>query len=70
MLVLVSEFANVDGIDEIRKNRARCDVQNYIQYVRDSLLDFLDEGQVRSDLPRPHLRRESVEDWVDSTQLP
>ena len=68
MLVLISEFQNLDQIDDIRKNRALCDVQIYIQYVRDSLLDFLDETSIRTELERPYLQRESVENWTDSTQ--
>lgn len=68
MLVLISEFQNMDPIDDIRKNRALCDVQNYIQYVRESLLDYLDEKQVRTELKRPYLQRESVENWVDNSK--
>ena len=68
MLVLISEFQNLDQIDDIRKNRALCDVQNYIQYVRESLLDYLDEKQVRTELKRPYLQRESVENWVDDSK--
>lgn len=68
MLVLIAEFQNLEQIDDIRKNRALCDVQNYIQYVRESLLDYLDEKQVRTELKRPYLQRESLEDWVDTTR--
>jgi hypothetical protein len=68
MLVLISEFQNLDRIDDIRKNRALCDVQNYIQYVRESLLDYLDDKHVRTDLKRPYLQRESVENWVDNSR--
>ncbi len=67
MLILISEFQNLEQIDEIRKNRALCDVQNYIQYVRNSLLDYLDGLQVRAELERPYLRRESVENWDEGT---
>lgn len=68
MLVLISEFQKLDQIEDIRKNRALCDVQNYIQYVRDSLLDYLDEKHVRKELKRPYLQRESVENWVDDSR--
>lgn len=69
MLILISEFQNLDKIDDIRKNRALCDVQNYIQYVRDSLLDYLDEKQVREELKRPLLQRDSVENWMEDSKL-
>jgi hypothetical protein len=67
MLVLISEFHNLDQIVDIRKNRSLCEVQNYIQYVRASLIDYLDEKQVRTELERPYLQRESVEIWTDDT---
>lgn len=67
MLILVSEYENLGRIDDIRKNRALCDVQNYIQYVRESLLDYLDEKHVRTELTRPYLQRESVENWIDDS---
>lgn len=68
MLVLISEFQNLDQIDEIRKNRALCDVQNYIHYVRESLLDYLDEKQIRTEFERPYLQRDSVENWEDNSK--
>ena len=68
MLVLIAEFQNLEQIDDIRKNRALCDVQNYIQYIRNSLVDYLDEIQVRTELKRPYLQRESLENWEETTQ--
>ncbi len=70
MLVLISEFQNLSQVDDIRKNRALCDVQNYIQYVRDSLLDYLDEKQIRTEFQRPYLQRENLEVWEDATESP
>jgi hypothetical protein len=69
MLVLISEFQNLDQIDDIRKNRALRDVQNYIQYVRESLLDYLDEKLVRAELKRPYLQSESVENWTPDSAV-
>lgn len=67
MLVLLSEFQNLKEVDGIKINRSLCDVQNYIQYIRESLLDFLDGKKVRRELKRPYLKRESMENWKDAT---
>ena len=68
MLILVSEFETIHRLDDVIKNRALCDAQNYIQYVRKSLLDFLDEQDVRPDYPRPYLQRESLDNWEETTR--
>ena len=70
MLILVSEYENLEQMDDIQKNRALCDVQNYLQYVRDSLIDFLDGRKVRPEYIRSYLQREAADNWIElSTDL-
>jgi hypothetical protein len=66
MLILISEYSNNENMDEITRNRAHCDVQNYIFYIRKSLMDLLDEKELRPELERPFLQREDVRNWEES----
>ncbi len=65
MLVLISEFSNTEQMEATLRNRALCDVQNYIKYVRDSLTDLLDEVVLRPDYKRPYLQRNEITNWVE-----
>jgi hypothetical protein len=67
MLVLISEFQNLNKADGIIINRSLCDAQNYIIYIKDSLLDFLDGKKVRGELERPYLNRDSMKNWEDDS---
>ena len=64
MLVLIHEFHVAEGLDGPERNRAQVDVEHFIQYVRESCVDFLDGRKVRSELSRPYLRREDSEAWL------
>lgn len=66
MLILISEYSNNEEMDEIMRNRAHCDVQNYITYIRNSLIDLLDEKDLRAELDRPLLQREDVSNWQEN----
>ncbi len=65
MLILISEFSNSEQMDATLRNRALCDVQNYIKYVRESLMDLLDEVVLRPDYTRPFLQRDEITNWVE-----
>jgi hypothetical protein len=66
MLTLISEYQNLSSENSIVKNRATCDVQNYILYVRNSLIDVLDSKSLRNDQTRPYLNREDVKNWEEN----
>ena len=63
MLVLISEYGATEGMDAPNRNRAQVDVGNYIQYVRDSCVDYLDGLEVRCELERPFLKRDDSVSW-------
>ena len=64
MLVLIAEFSAMEKIDGPNRNRAQVDVDHYIQYVRDSCVDFLDGKEVRIEVKGPYLRREDPGAWM------
>lgn len=66
MLTLISEYSNNEQMDEIMRNRAHGDVQNYITYIRKSLIDLLDEKDLRAELERPFLLREGAHNWKEN----
>ena len=68
MLVLISEFSTMARLDPPNRNRAQIDVENFIQYVRDSCVDFLDGKEVRVELKHPYLNREDSVAWMPSEQ--
>jgi hypothetical protein len=53
-------------LDPPNRNRAQIDVENFIQYVRDSCVDFLDGKEVRVELKHPYLSREDSVAWMPS----
>jgi len=66
MLVLISEFSVVEKLDMPNRNRAQVDVENFIKYVRDSCVDFLDGKEVHGEEKRPYLGREDSVAWMPS----
>jgi hypothetical protein len=66
MLVLISEFSVTERLDMPNRNRAQVDVENFIKYVRDSCVDFLDGKEVHGDEIRPYLSREDSAAWMPS----
>ena len=65
MLILIIEFSNLIGVDDVTKNRAGVDVSTYIRYVQNSLQDYLDGKPIRPEYERPYLRREDPETWQE-----
>lgn len=65
MVTLVSEFSNCRDLDDVQLGRAMGDVFGYIQYVTNSLTDFLDDSKIREHLDCPDLRRNSSESWAE-----
>jgi hypothetical protein len=63
MLVSISEFGNTADLDSPNRNRAQVDVENYIKYVRNSCVDYLDNKEIRSELKRPFLKRNDANAW-------
>jgi len=63
LLVLITEFSATESLDLPNRNRAQVDVENFIQYVRDSCVDFLDGNEVRKEIKRPYLKRDDPIAW-------
>lgn len=63
MLVLISEYSATENLDSPNRNRARVDVENYISYVRNSCVDYLDGKEIGIDLDRPYLKRNDAAPW-------
>jgi hypothetical protein len=68
MLVLISEFGTMERSEASKVGRAQMDVEHYIQYVRDSCVDFLDGKEMRRELKRPYLNRDDAVAWIQSDQ--
>ena len=68
MLVLISEFSATTDLDAPNRNRAQVDVDQYIKYVIDSCVDFLDGKEIRNELVRPYLKRDDPNAWAQNSQ--
>jgi hypothetical protein len=64
MLVLIAELSAMEKQDDVTRNRAQVDVDHYIQYVRDSCVDYLDGREVRIEVKGPYLRRKDAAAWM------
>lgn len=64
MLVLISEYSATENVDSPNRNRARVDVENYIIYVRNSCVNYLDGKEIGLDLDRPYLKRNDASPWT------
>ena len=66
MLVLIDEFSSTDTLNSPNRNRAQVEVGNFIQYVRDSCVDFLDGKEIRRNIDRPYLKRDDPNAWTQT----
>lgn len=64
MLLLISDYSRTESLASWNKNRAMVDVQTYIKYVRDSLVNYLDDKYIGEGAPHPYLKRDDSESWV------